>query len=87
MDWPQAVERLAPSKTPQALNMLRLARPGWYIGTRKRGEAVTNFVLDAAGKASSIADVLKKQPNFEDELQEVFYVERIEWDAQMQEAV
>lgn len=86
LDWPKAVARLAPSRTPQALNMLRIARRGWFIGTRQHGKTVRNFVLDAAGKANSITDVIRRQPNFENELVEVFYVERIEWDAQMQEA-
>lgn len=85
LDWVQAVERLAPSRTPQALNMLRIARRGWFIGTRKHGKTIRNFVLDAAGKANSIADVIRRQPSFESDLVEVFYVERIEWDAQMQE--
>jgi len=87
LDWPQALERLAPSRTPQALNMLRLVRAGWFIGTRRQGQVVRNFALDAAGKANSIAEVLRCQPAFEAELVELFYVERIEWDAQMQEAV
>ena len=87
LDWSQALARLAPSRTPQALNMLRIARRGWFIGTRAQGEKITNFVLDAAGKANSIADVLRRQPRFEEDLVEVFYVESIEWDAQMDEAV
>lgn len=89
MPWRDTVLRLAPSRTPQALNMLRIARSGWFIGTRKHTATgrVTTFVLDAAGKASSIADVLRRQPMFGDEVQEVFYIDRVEWDAQVQEAV
>lgn len=67
--------------------MLRIARRGWFIGTRQQGKRTTNFVLDAAGKANSIAEVLQRQPTFESELLEVFYIEDLMWDAQMHEAV
>lgn len=85
--WPEVLQRLAPSRSVQALNLLRLVRSGWYVGTRVRNGAATTFVLDAAGKSSAIGEVLRKNPGFEKELVEVFYVESVEWDAQLAEAV
>jgi hypothetical protein len=87
MQWPEARARLTPSNTRQALNMIRLVRPGWFIGTRKQGDGVVTFVMDAAGKSSSISGVIQKNPRFGEQLIEVFYVNSVTWDASMAEAV
>jgi len=65
--------------------MLRAVRPGMFVGTRKHGNGAVTFTFDAAGRSRSAAQVLKKDPTFETSVVEVFLVDTVNWDMQLQE--
>lgn len=85
MDWPGLVKRFSPSKTRTSLLMLRAVRPGMFIGTRRRGNGAITFTFDAAGRSRNAAYVLKQDPTFEASVVEVFLVDTVSWDMQLQE--
>lgn len=85
MDWVKLVERFAPSRTRMSVMMLRAVRPGMFIGTRKRGKGQVTFTFDAAGRSRNAAHVLKQDPTFEQSVVEVFLVDTVRWDMQLQE--
>lgn len=85
LDWSAMVARLSPARTRKGLLILRSVRPGMFIGTRKRGDTVTTFSFDAAGRSRNAAQVLKQDPAFEGSIVEVFHVDNVSWDMRLQE--
>jgi len=85
MDWTALRERFSPSKTRMSVLMLRAVRPGMFIGTRRRGKGAVTFTFDAAGRSRNAAHVLKQDPTFESSVVEVFIVDTVSWDMQLQE--
>lgn len=86
LGWKELRDRFAPSRSRQGLLVLRNLRQGSFIGTRKRGEQISNFMLEAAGKSSDISKQLSKDPYLAESIVEVFYVELAEWDVALAEA-
>lgn len=91
LDWPQLRDRFATARTRQGMMLLRLLRAGAFVGTRRVvdpwvGPTLRTFVLDAAGRSRSVAGVLRKDPAFATDLNEVFLVHSVQWDAQLQES-
>ena len=83
-DWDQLVERLAPSKTKEALMNLRQLQPGAFVGLardKNNPENIRNFVLLNTDRSAKLDWVLKKDPSFEDRLIEVYKVEHVQLDA------
>jgi len=85
LDWSGLIARLSPSKTRMGLMLLRMIRPGMFIGTRRRGKETAIFTFDAAGRSRNAAHVLKQDPTFESSVVEVFHVDNVSWDMQLQE--
>ena len=85
LGWKALRERFAPTEATTALTLLRMLKPGTFVGMRQRGRAQTMFVLDAAGCSSRIRGLTKKDPAFSTELVEVFLVRETRWDASMTE--
>jgi len=85
MDWAAFRERFSPSKSRMSAMMLRAVRPGMFVGTRRRGKGVVTFTFDAAGRSRSAAQVVKQDPTFEASVVEVFVVDTVSWDMQLQE--
>jgi len=56
-----------------------------FIGTRKQGKDIRTFSFDAAGRSRSAAQVLKQDPTFASSVVEVFLVDTVSWDMQLQE--
>lgn len=65
--------------------ILRAVRPGMFIGTRRKGKGVITFSFDAAGRSRNAAHVLKQDPTFARSVVEVFHVDTVSWDMQLQE--
>lgn len=85
MDWSEVVQRLAPSRSQLGLLILRRVHPGMFVGTRRRGQAVTTFAFDAAGRSRNAAQVLMRDPSFASSVIEVFFVDRARWPMRLQE--
>lgn len=85
LDWAALVERFSPARTRAGAMILRAVRPGMFIGTRRRGQEVTTFYFDAAGRSRNAAHVLKQDPLFEESVVEVFYVDSVDWGMKLQE--
>lgn len=56
-----------------------------FVGTRNRGGEVKTFTFDTAGRSRNASRMLKTDPTFEDSVVEVFLVDRVDWDMQLQE--
>ena len=90
LDWPQLRDRFAATRTRQGLMLLRMLRAGTFVGTRKLvdarvGPTTRTFILDAVGRSRSVAGVLRRDPAFATDLQEVFFVQSVQWESQLQE--
>lgn len=80
----EAFKKLVPSGSPIGGLLLRRTRVGDFIGLRKRGKIVTNFVLNST-TGGSLSAVLRKHPTFANELLEVYKISETHWDATMEE--
>lgn len=85
MDWRDLVKRLAPSRTSRGLVILRMIRPGMFVGIRKRGKNIVTFSFDAAGRSRNASHVLKYNPGFEESIIEVFLVDKADWGMRLRE--
>lgn len=85
LDWAALVQRFAPSRTRMSVMMLRAVRPGMFIGTRRKGKGHVTFTFDTAGRSRNAAHVLKQDPTFEGSVVEVFLVDTVDWNMQLQE--
>lgn len=85
MDWDALVKRFAPSQSRMSHLLLRGAKPGLFIGTRKLGGETRTFTFDTAGRSRDASRMLKTDPKFEESVIEVFLVDRVDWGMQLQE--
>jgi len=86
LSWAELVQRLAPSKTRAGLLILRNARVGMFIGTRKGVKGgISTFSFDAAGRSRNASQVLKQDPTFPDSVVEIFLVKSADWGMRLQE--
>lgn len=87
LGWADLTARLDPEKSSASKLTLRSARPGDFVGTRKKGARTVIFRIDArAPGACNIEWLLRKIPDFGETLCEVFRVEQVAWGAQMTES-
>lgn len=86
MDWSQLRDRFAPSRSKIALMLLRQIKPGTFVGTRRKGDRVSTFIMDAAGCSRDIGRQLRADPNLVDDIVEVFLVATADWDVRLFEA-
>jgi hypothetical protein len=88
LNWPELCKLLAPSRDPQAFQVLQLLRAQAFVGLTKhpRGNGVTNFVLLNADRSGDLKQILKRDPTFGDRLESVYRVEEARWDASVKEA-
>jgi len=78
--WEAFRGRFVPTGNPRGLLLLRQLRGGMYVGFRRFGVEQRLFLLDAVGRSTSIASVLKRDPSFTRDLMEVYWVEKANWD-------
>ena len=70
--WEEFRNRLAPTRSKQALMLLRALRPGCFVGTRRLGPKQVTFTLDAVGRSNALPKAVQTDPEFEKSLVEVF---------------
>jgi hypothetical protein len=87
LGWDELAARIVPSSNRFGLKLLRQLRGGSFVGTRRCAQGVRAFILGAAGHSTSIAEVLRQDPLFSDDVVEVFWVDRVQWDSQVLEGV
>jgi hypothetical protein len=83
-DWAALVRALAPSQELAALKTLRAIRPGAYVGTTKdlvTKDKIRNFLLLNQDRSAKLTWILKKDPQFEARLLEVFRVDVVQWES------
>lgn len=88
MDWDALCKKLAPSKDRQALMNLRTLQIGAFVGlsTNTRLRRVGNFVLLNQDRSGNLRWILKKDPEFERRVLEVYRVEDVRWDSKVVES-
>jgi len=67
---------------------LRSLQPGAYVGTlkdRQNPKLLRNFVIMNQDRSSRLAWVLKKDPEFEERLVDVYRVDEVKWESVVQE--
>jgi len=85
--WSDLAARLDPENSSASKLNLRAARPGDFVGTRKKGARTVNFRIDTRAPGTcNIESLLRKIPDFGESLCEVFRVEQVAWGAQMTES-
>lgn len=86
-DWKSLCARLDPENSRPSKMNLRGARPGDFIGTRRKAGRIVNFLISIRSESeSNIEWLLRRIPDFEESLCEIFCVEHVVWDAQMIES-
>lgn len=88
LDWRGLLTALAPSGSYNAKMTLRALRPGTYVGTtkdRRDPKVLRNFVLANPDRSAQVDGVLKKDPEFEERLVDVYRVDEVVWDSVVQE--
>lgn len=80
LGWDDLRQRFVPTGNPRGLMLLRQLRVGMYMGLRRQGSETRIFLLDAAGRSTSVAGVLRRDPSFTRDLVEVYFVEKANWD-------
>ena len=96
MDWPKIAKLLAPSQTSNALMVLRRMRVNAYIGLLKHptdalGTArphkgpPTNFLFQNQDKGNGIGWLLKRNPNFPEQVELLYRVDEATFDARFEE--
>jgi hypothetical protein len=86
LTWVELRNRLAPTRSKQALMLLRALRPGCFVGTRRLGPKQVTFTLDAVGRSNALPRAIQTDPEFERSLVEVFYVDAVDWESGIVEA-
>ena len=87
-NWAELVAVLAPSKEPRAKMTLRSIQPGAYVGTAKDRtdpKVLRNFVLVNQDRSSQLGWILRKDPEFERRLVDVYRVDEVKWEAVVHE--
>jgi hypothetical protein len=81
LDWKGLVEKLAPSRSHQAMMILHHVRLGSFVGLIKRDGRLNTFYLYDPTLNGSLREQLKKDPTMEERLVEVWRVDHVRWDA------
>ena len=86
LTWEEFRNRLAPTRSKQALLLLRSLRSGCFVGTRRYGPKQVTFTLDAVGRSNALPRAVQTDPEFEKSLVEVFYIDAVDWESRIVEA-
>lgn len=75
LNLPQAIEKLAPTRTPRAMANVAKVRVGHFVGIRKKDRS--NFVIINPTRDGDIRWLLAQRPDLSNQISEVYLVQDV----------
>jgi hypothetical protein len=83
LEWKEAVQLLAPSKSVAALKTLRMMSVSSFVGLVRVNGQTANFLVRNADLSGDVRATVKRDPSFADRLVDAYRVESVDWEDRM----
>ena len=85
VDWQAFSKRFLPTGSSAGRLLLSRVVSGSFVGLVRKGSKDSLFVMEVAGTSRSLESVVKRNPDFEKNVKDVCFVERVVKDAKIED--